>query len=126
MFIKILISGLLSFVLMSGCTVVGAGVVTAIGGTHYLSGEIKSSYATSIYQLYEATLYSFKMDGLKTSLVKNTKTDADIEAKFEDGTKVKVHIYYNKEGYATLGVRVGTIGDERRSRELVRSIERYI
>ena len=126
MFIKAFISVLLASVLISGCTVVGVGVATAIGGTHYLSGEIKSSYSTSIYHLYEATLYSFQMDGMKVTSVKNTKKDADIEARLHDDTRVKVHIYYNKEGYATLGIRVGTIGDESRSRKLVRSIERYI
>jgi len=105
---------------------IGVGFASAVGGTHYISGEIKSSYSTSIYHLYEATLYSFKVDGMKVTSVKNTKTDADIEARFHDDTSVKVHIYYNKEGYATLGVRVGTIGDERRSRKLMRSIERYI
>jgi len=126
MFIKSLISVILVSVLISGCTVVGAGLASAIGGTHYISGEIKSSYSTSIYHLYEATLYSFKVDGMKVTSVKNTKKDADIDARLNDDTRVKVHIYYNKEGYATLGVRVGTIGDESRSRELVRAIERYI
>ena len=112
--------------LMSGCTVVGAGVVAAIGGTHYIAGEIKASYETSIYHLYEATLYTFEIKNMEIVSVKNTKLDADIVAKLADDREVKVHIYYNKEGYSTLGLRIGFIGDEDRSRELLREIERYI
>ena len=91
-----------------------------------ISGEIKSSYNTSIYHLYKASLTSLKADGLKICSVKNTKRDADIEASFTDDTKIKIHIYYNKEGLATLGVRVGLIGDEHKSRQLLVQIERYI
>jgi len=97
---------------MNGCTVIGAGVVSVVGGTYYISGEIKSSYNTSIYHLYKASLTSLKADGLKICSVKNTKRDADID--------------YNKEGLATLGVRVGLIGDEHKSRQLLVQIERYI
>lgn len=112
--------------LTGGCTVLGVGAASAIGGTHYLSGEIKASYPVSIFHLYEVSLYTFQEEQMKVISVKNTKTDADIEAKFDDDTSVKVHIYYNKEGYATLGVRVGMIGDEKRSRELLRKMEKYI
>jgi len=112
--------------LLSGCTVVGAGAVAAIGGTYYVTGEVQSSYDTSIRRLYDATLYSFKVDEIEIVSVKNSKTDADIEAKLYDDTEVNVHIFYNKEGYATLGVRVGMIADEAKSRELLKGIERYI
>ena len=116
----------LALLFSSGCTLIGVGAASAIGGTHYLSGEIKASYPVSIYHLYEVSLYTFQEEQMKVVSVKNTKTDADIEAKFDDDTSVKVHIYYNKEGLATLGVRVGMIGDEKRSRELLRKMERYI
>lgn len=125
MFVRHFLVSILVLFNLSGCIVVGAGVASAVGGTYYISGEIKSSYPTSIYHLYKATLYSFKIDNIKVVSVKNTKTDADIEAVIDDDT-VKVHIYYNKEGEATLGIRIGTIGDEKRSRELVLAIERYI
>ena len=113
-------------IFMNACTVIGAGVVAAVGGTHYLSGEIKASYPTSIYKLYKGTLSAFNQNDIKIISVRNTKTDADIEAKFSDDKEIKVHIYYNKEGLATLGIRIGMIGDETRSRKLVRLIERYI
>ncbi len=116
----------LSLLLSSGCTVVGVGVASAIGGTHYLSGEIKASYPVSIYHLYEVSLYTFKEEQMKVVSVENTKIDADIEAKYDSDTNVKVHIYYNKEGYATLGIRVGMIGNEKRSRKLLRKMEKYI
>lgn len=116
----------LALLLSSGCTVVGVGVASAIGGTHYLSGEIKGSYPVSIYHLYEVSLYTFKEEQMKVVSVENTKTDADIEAKYDSDTNVKVHIYYNKEGYATLGIRVGMIGDEKRSRKLLQKMEKYI
>jgi len=123
---KHVLVGVFLLSLMSGCVVIGAGVVAAVGGTHYISGEIKASYDTSIYKLYSATLASFKEQNMEILSVKNTKTDADIQAKYRDEVEVKVHIYYNKEGYATLGIRVGFIGDEHRSRKLLREIEPYI
>ncbi len=112
--------------LFGGCTVVGVGAASAVGGTHYLSGEIKASYRTSIYHLYKVSLYTLKQEKMKVISVTNTKRDADIEAEFWDETSVHIHIYYNKEGLATLGIRVGMIGDEKRTRALHTKIERYI
>ena len=110
----------------SGCVVIGAGAASALGGTYYLSGEIKASYPVSIYHLYEATLYTFQEEGIKTVSVTNTKINADIEGDLEDGESVKVHIYYNDKDEATVGIRIGTVGDEKRSRELLKKMERYI
>ena len=123
--LKILIGSFL-MMLSGGCTVIGVGAVSAIGGTYYLSGEIKASYPVSIYHLYEVSLYTFQEEGMKVLSKKNTKADADIQAQYHDETEVKVHIYYNKKGLATLGIRVGAIGDEKRSRELLKKMERYI
>jgi len=113
-------------IFMNACTVIGVGTASAVGGTHYLSGEIKSSYPTSIYNLYEGSLYALKRHNINVISVKNTRTDADIQAEFHDGESIKIHIYYNQEGLATLGIRVGLIGDEQQSRQLARLIERYI
>ena len=110
----------------SGCVVIGAGAASALGGTYYLSGEIKASYPVSIYHLYEVTLYMFQEEGIKTISVTNTKINADIEGELEDGKSVKVHIYYNDKDEATVGIRIGTVGDEKRSRELLKEMERYI
>ena len=119
---------ILAFILLlsSGCTVVGVGVASAIGGTYYVSGEIKASYPVSIYHLYKVSLHVLKEENIKVISVKNTKIDADILAEFSDNTALKIHIYYNKEGYATIGIRVGTIGDEKRSRALHKKMKPYI
>ena len=109
------------FILLgSGCTVIGVGAASAIGGTYYITGEIRASYPVSIRHLYEATLYTFKMEGVKIVSVSNTKDDADIIGELSDGEKISVHIYYNKEEQGTLGIRIGSIGDEKRSRELLK------
>ena len=123
--LKLFIGSLL-IILTGGCTVIGVGVASAVGGTYYISGEIKASYPVSIYHLYEVSLYTFQEEKMKVVSVKNTKTDADIQAHYKDETEVKVHIYYNEKGLATLGIRVGTIGDEKRSRELIKKMEEYI
>ncbi len=117
---------LLIIAFSSGCVTLGVGAASALGGSYYLSGEIKASYPVSIYHLYEVTLYTFEEEGIKSTLVKNSKIDADIEGEFDDGEKVKVHIYYNKKEEATLGIRIGSIGDEKRSRELLKRMQRYI
>ncbi len=119
-------SVLVASIVMSGCTVIGVGAASAIGGTYYLSGEIKASYPVSIYHLYEVALYTFQEEKMPVVSVKNTRKDADIEALFQDETAVKVHIYYNDSGLATLGVRVGKIGNEKRSRALLAKMEKYI
>ncbi len=110
----------------SGCVTLGVGAASALGGTYYISGEIKASYPVSIYHLYEVTLYTFQEEGIKPLSIKNTKINADIEGELEDGESIKVHIYYNKKEEATLGIRIGTIGDEKRSRELLKKMEKYI
>ncbi len=112
--------------LSGGCTVLTVGAASAIGGTYYVSGEIKASYPVSIQHLYDVTLYTFQEEGVKVISVSNTRDDADIVGELGDGEKVSVHIYYNKEEQGTLGVRIGDIGDEKRSRELLKKMERYI
>ena len=116
----------LFLLLGSGCTVVGVGAASAIGGTYYVTGEIKASYPVSIHHLYEVTLYTFQEEGIKVTSVSNTKEDADIIGELGDGTKVTVHIYYNKKEQGTLGIRIGSIGDEKQSRALLKKMERYI
>ncbi len=110
----------------SGCTVIGAGAASALGGTYYITGEIRASYPVSIRHLYEVTLYTFKVEGIKVISVTNTKEDADIIGELSDGEKIAVHISYNKEEQGTLGIRIGSIGDEKRSRALLEKMERYI
>jgi len=112
--------------LSSGCVVVGAGAASALGGTYYISGEIKASYDVSIQHLYDVSLYFFQKEGIKTMSVTNTTEDADIVGELEDGKSIKIHIYYNKKEQASIGLRIGTLGDEKRSREMLRKIERYI
>ena len=116
----------LFLLLGSGCTVVGVGAASAIGGTYYVTGEIKASYPVSIHHLYEVILYTFQEEDIKVISVSNTTEDADIIGELSDGKKVAVHIYYNKEEQGTIGIRIGSIGDEKRSRELLKKMERYI
>ena len=123
--LKLFIGSLL-IILHSGCTVLGVGAASAIGGTYYISGEIKASYPVSIYHLYEVSLYTFQEEGIKTISVTNTKIDADILGELDDGEIVKLHIYYNEQEQATIGIRIGSIGDEKRSRELLKKMGRYI
>jgi len=123
--ISILVLSLL-LLMSSGCTVVGVGAVSAIGGTYYISGEIKESYPVSIYDLYKVSLHVLKEEKIKLVSVENTRKDADILAELSDKRSIKIHIYYNKEGYATIGIRIGAIGNEKRSRELLKTIEKYL
>ncbi len=112
----------------SGCTVVGMGAATAIGGTYYITGEIRSSYPypVSIQHLYEVTLYTFQEEQIALLSVTNSAKDADITGKLDEEKEIAVHIYYNSEGKATLGMRIGVIGDEKRSRQLIKKMEKYI
>lgn len=112
----------------SGCTVVGAGAAAAIGGTYYVTGEIRNSYPypVSIRHLYEVTLYTFQEEGIRLLSVANTRKDADITGQSDAGKEIKVHIYYDREGQATLGIRIGAIGDEKQSRLLLKKMEKYI
>ena len=105
---------------------VGAGAASAVGGTYYITGEIRGSYPVSIYHLYEVTLYTFQEEKIKLLSLSNSKKDADIVGELNDGEEVKVHIYYNDKGEATAGIRIGVIGDEKRSRLLLKKMEQYI
>jgi hypothetical protein len=110
----------------SGCTVVGAGVATVAGGSYYITGEIVKAYPVSIYHLYEVTLYSFQQEGIKLVSKTNTYEEAEIIGELHTGESVTVKIFYNKEGLARLGIRIGTFGDEKRSRDMLKCMERYI
>jgi len=113
-------------VFASGCVVIGAGAASAVGGVYYLSGEIRASYDTSIQHLYDVSLYTFEQENIKTISVTNSVDDADIIGRAADGETITIHIYYNKKEQATIGIRIGKIGDEKRSRELLKKIQRYL
>lgn len=112
--------------LSSGCTVVYVGGAAVVGGTYYISGEIRSSYPVSIYHLYEVSLYTFQKEGIETTSVKNTRISADIEGVLLDGEKIKIHIFYNEKDEAAIGIRIGGFGDEKRSRDMLKRMEEYI
>ena len=112
--------------LFSGCVVIGAGAASVAGGTYYITGEIVKAYPVSIYHLYEVTLYHFQQAGIKLVSKTNTYDEAEIIGELETGEEVTVKIFYNKEGMARLGIRIGTFGDEKRSREMLKRMERYM
>lgn len=127
MILKIVLTVLL-LLFSSGCTVVGVGAAAAIGGTYYVTGEIRSSYPypVSIRHLYEVTLYTFQEEGIRLLSVANSTKDADIIGQSDAGKEIKIHIYYDSAGQATLGMRIGAIGDEQQSRLLLKKMQRYI
>jgi Protein of unknown function (DUF3568) len=112
----------------SGCLVAAAGAAAGAGAYAYYQGEVDETYPVEFGQAYQTTKKSLTDRGLPIRYEHHQGMTGTIESSIEDGSKVTITIEEKPRILATdghqteIGIRVGTFGDSKFSKEMHQSI----
>ena len=105
---------------MTGCAalVVGAAAGGAAAGALYYKGELRADVDASPQEIIAATEKAFRDLIWDKETVAASATDGLATARTATGREVKVTVEMKTPEVSTLGIRIGTFGDENLSRLL--------
>ena len=112
----------------SGCLVAAAGAAAGAGAYAYYQGEVDEVYPAEFGQAYQTTKKALTDRGLPIRYEHHQGMTGTIESSIEDGSKVIITIEEKPRILATdghqteIGIRVGTFGDNKFSKEMHQSI----
>ncbi len=100
--------------LIQGCMLlaVGAGAGAGVATVSYIKGELQTTYPTTLDRAWDATLGALKDLDIKVIHTERDKITGNIEARRNDGTKIKIELSQGGTGTTLLKIRVGIFGDE--------------
>lgn len=113
---------LLATVGTSGCILL-LGAAGGVAGSKYVGGKLDAEINAPVEKVHQASVAGLKSLGLP--LVKNQgdKLAAELESRTVDDKKIVIAIGFVSETQSKLSIRVGTIGDEKRSRSILNAIQ---
>jgi len=106
--------------LLQGCMLLaaGAGAGAGVATVTYIKGELQTTYPTSLDKTWDATLLALRDLDIKVIYTERDKINGNIEARRNDGTKIKISLTQEGTGTTLLKIRVGVFGDDSYSRAI--------
>ena len=118
--------GLLTFTLASGCVAVAAGAAAGYAGVEYAAGECVGVAGATVDKTYHATLAAAEQLQMTLRSKNREATAARFTFRQPDGTFVDIGLGRQNVDFTRITVRVGTFGDEARSRAIIKKIKENI
>ena len=112
--------------LCSGCVALAVGAAGGVAGAVYVMGKLQEELNHPIAAVHEATLQGLRDLDLPISEDKADKLAAHVESKLADGTRVWVDLDSMADSRTKLTIRVGVVGDESRSRNILAAIKAHL
>lgn len=100
---------------LHGCALLvagGLGAGAGAGVVAYVQGELKATYASPLNRTWEASLGALKDLNIMVTNTQKDATGGTIEAMKSDGTRVRLTLKSEAPDVTSVGIRVGTFGDE--------------
>ena len=106
----------------SGCLPLIIGAAAGAGGVIWVKGEIINELEKPLYKVHRASVSTLKK--MKLPIKKDVKDDlsAVLESELTDGRSVKIKMEYLTKKTTKISVRVGSFGNETKSREIFSKI----
>jgi hypothetical protein len=108
---------------LTGCLV--AAAAAGAGGVAYIKGDLEANVGASPEEVEQATQAAFKEMGITLTESESTAVDASMKGK-SSGDTIRVKAKTGEHGGSEVSVRVGTFGDESRSRAIFETIEKHL
>ena len=109
----------------SGCLLaLGAG--GGVGGAVYVMGKLKEDVQAPVDKVHAAALAALADLGIPVIQDKGDSLTAHLESEFSDGKRVWIDVEKSSDAVSTLTIRVGLMGDEVRSREILAKIRQHL
>lgn len=109
----------------SGCfLLLGAGA--GASGAAYVMGKLEDEIDASVPKLQGATVAGLKSFNMPVVKEQGDKLTAEIESKTADDAAVKISISSLTPSRSKISIRVGLIGDEVRSRQILEAVRKHL
>lgn len=110
--------------IMSGCAVVllGAGAGAGVAGATYVMGKLEDEVNAPVAKAQQASVAAFKWLELPIDKQRGDKLAAELESETADQKKIWVSITLLTSSRSKIVIRVGLMGDEARSRQILQAI----
>lgn len=125
---RFVVSALLivSTVYLTGCFALFVGAAAGAGGVIWVTGKLQQDVNASVEKVHRAAIAALKKLELPVITDKKDTMTARIESQYVDGKHVWIDIDYTSQTSTKLSIRVGTLGDEVRSREILDQIKKRL
>lgn len=113
---------------LSGCAVglLGAGAGAGAAGATYVMGKLEDEINAPVPQVQRASVASLKNLDLPVNKERGDKLSAELESETADQKKIWISINSLGPSRSKLIIRVGLLGDEVRSRQILESIHKRL
>ncbi len=110
--------------LMSGCAVLllGAGAGAGVAGATYVMGKLEDEVNAPVSKVQRATVAALKGLELPVDKERGDKLAAELESETADQKKIWISITSLTSSRSKIVIRVGLMGDEIRSRQILQGI----
>ncbi|MDQ7031241.1 MAG: DUF3568 family protein [Desulfonauticus sp.] len=107
---------------LSGCVWLAVGGAGGLAGAIYYKGRLEQNVNVYYARLHQASLKTLKELGLPIEKETIKYNESSIESHYLDGTPIWIDIEAVSTHSSKIYIRVGWLGDETRSRDLLNKI----
>lgn len=113
---------------LQGCWLflVGAGAAAGAGAVAYVEGELRSTEPVQIDEAYEASQQALRDLGLPINESKVDALEGVVTSRTADDKIVRVTLKRTENNNTQIGIRVGTFGEEVKSRQILEAIRKNL
>jgi hypothetical protein len=110
--------------IMSGCAVVllGAGAGAGVAGATYVMGKLEDEVNAPVPKVQQASVAALETLELPVDKERGDKLAAELESETADQKKIWISITSLTSSRSKIVIRVGLMGDEIRSRQILEAI----
>ena len=111
---------------LNGCIPLVVGAAAGAGSIIWAKGALQEDLKKPLDRVYNATKTALKEMELPIQVDKKDNLTAKVESEFVDGKHVRIDLNYISKNSSKISIRVGTLGDEIRSREISQTIMKHL
>jgi hypothetical protein len=111
---------------LAGCAALLLGGAAGAGSIVYIKGQLKEEMSASVTAVHNASISTLKEFNLPVIEDNHDKLSAKIKSRFADGQDVWIEIESVTAESCKMTIRVGIMGDERKSRQLLDAVHRHV
>ena len=121
-----LLSLLLFAMELAGCAALLVGGAAGAGSVVCIKGQLKEDMSASVPTVHNASISTLKDLNLPIIEDNHDKLSAKIKSRFADGNYVWIEIDSVTAESSKLTIRVGILGDEHKSRQILDGIHQHL
>ena len=122
----VLLSFMYFAITFAGCAALLLGGAAGAGSVVYVKGQLKEDMTAPVPAVHKASISTLKDLNLPIIEDSYDKLSAKIKSQFANGDSVWIEIESVTAEYSKLTIRVGILGDQHKSRQILDGIHRHL